>query len=103
MTTDVKKEQLKLLQFEKKLVALAATLAAGAPTVAAAAEKTGSEASFEAYQKISTALIGLADATTEAHALMESVAAHAGADYLKASGLPKQPPAEMVRLLFGLG
>ncbi len=105
MTIDVKKEQLELLQFEKKLTGLAAALAAAGPMVAATARKTGDDSSLAAFQKVSDALVRLADATTEAHVTMEVVAQRAGLDFLRASGLPKGVPSssETVRSLLGIG
>ncbi|MBI1393382.1 MAG: hypothetical protein GC152_11635 [Alphaproteobacteria bacterium] len=104
MTKDVKKEQIELLRFERKLVGLAAVLAAAGPTVASAAEKTGGDASLGAYREISDALVKLADATTAAHQAVEAAATQAGVDFMQANGLPKAPPAaEVVRSLLGIG
>ena len=104
MSKDVRKEQLVLLKFEKKLAGLAAFVAAGSATAASASEKMGGEASAVAYDQIRQALVNLAEATSNAHAALEKTAAEAGLKALEASGgVPKQPIGETVRSLVGLG
>ncbi|MEM9898392.1 MAG: hypothetical protein AAF742_03335 [Pseudomonadota bacterium] len=104
MTEDVKKEQVALLKFEKKLIGLATLFAASAPVAASAAEKTGNHLSFAAYDGISDALVKLAEATSAAHETMESAATEAGVGFIQAAGLPKSPPpVEVVKSLLGIG
>ncbi|MEL6361306.1 MAG: hypothetical protein AAFR21_09470 [Pseudomonadota bacterium] len=104
MSLDVRKEQLVLLKFEKKLAGLAAFVAAGSATAASAANKVGDEVSLQAYNDIQQALINLADVTSEAHAALQAKASEAGVRALEISGgVPKDPPAQVVRSLLGLG
>lgn len=104
MAKDVRKEQLVLLKFERKLAGLAAFVAAGSATAASAAEKINPEATVAAYEDIRAALVRLAEATAQAHAALEATAAAAGARALEASGgVPKASVAEAVRSALGLG
>ena len=103
MAKDVRKEQLVLLKFERKLAGLAAFVAAGSATAASAADKINGEATMKAYQDIQNALVQLADVTAAAHAALESTATAAGALALEASGTPKATIAETVRSALGLG
>lgn len=105
MTKDVRKEQLVLLKFEKELAGLAAIVAAGSATAAAAADKINGEATAKAYEDIRLALVHLADITTAAHASLQSTAIEAGVRILEANGggAPKNPPSEVVRSLLGIG
>lgn len=103
MTKDVRKEQVQLLKFEKKLAGLAAFVAAGSATAASAADKVNAEATMKAYADISNALVHLADVTTKAHAALEASAVQAGVRALQLNGAPKNPPSEVVRSLLGIG
>ena len=105
MAKDVRKEQVTLLRFEKKLAALAAFVATGAATTASASSKIDPKAAEQAYADIQEALIHLADVTTKAHASLESIAQETGARALFASGgEPKpEPPAVLIRSILGLG
>ncbi|MFN0024021.1 MAG: hypothetical protein ACKVS5_08980 [Parvularculaceae bacterium] len=105
MTKDVRKEQVQLLKFEKKLAGLAAFVAAGSATAASAADKINAEATMKAYDDISKALVQLADVTTQAHAALQSSALEAGVRIFEANGggTGKNPPAEIVRSLLGIG
>lgn len=103
MTEDVRKEQIVLLQFEKKLAGLAAFVAASSATAASAADKINAEATMKAYDDIKAALVHLADVTTQVHASLQSTVVEAGVRALEASGMPKNPPAEVVRSLLGIG
>ncbi|MDZ7627684.1 MAG: hypothetical protein U5J99_04645 [Parvularculaceae bacterium] len=80
MTKDVRKEQVELLKFEKKLAGLAAFVAAGSATAASAAGKVNAEATMKAYADISNALVHLADVTTKAHAALEASVAGSGGE-----------------------
>jgi hypothetical protein len=101
MTKDVRKEQVQLLKFEKKLAGLAAFVAAGSATAASAADKVNAEATMKAYADISNA----ADVTTKAHAALEASALAAGLKFFEANGggTGKNPPAEVVRSILGIG
>lgn len=105
MTKDVRKEQVQLLKFEKKLAGLAAFVAAGSATAASAADKVNAEATMKAYQDISNALVHLADVTTKAHAALEASAVQAGLKFFEVNGggTGKNPPAEVVRSILGIG
>lgn len=104
MSKDVRKEQLVLLKFERKLAGLAAFVAAGSAPAAAAAAKINGESMASAYEGIRTALVQLADATAQAHATLEASAAEAGARVLEATGgMPKASVAEVVRSILGIG
>ncbi len=104
MTKDIRKEQLVLLKFERKLAGLAAFLAAGSATAASAADKINADVAAGAYDRISGALVHLAEVTAQAHTTLEATAAAAGARALEASGgVPKVNVAEAVRSALGLG
>ncbi|MEZ5922295.1 MAG: hypothetical protein R3C60_13230 [Parvularculaceae bacterium] len=104
MTKDVRKEQLKLLKFERKLAGLAAFFATTGVAAASAADKLNAEATLKAYQDIEAALLNLADVTTHAHAAMEASVVQASANMLQAAGGgPKASASEAVRSVLGLG
>lgn len=106
MTEDVRKEQIVLLQFEKKLAGLAAFVAASSATAASAADKINAEATMKAYDDIKAALVHLADVTTQVHASLQSTVVEAGVRALEATGGgggSKNPPAEVVRSILGIG
>ncbi len=104
MSEDVRNEQLTLLKFEKKLMGLAAFVAASSATAAQASSKIESDVPLAAYEDIKNALIHLADVTTKAHATLEQSTVDAGLRALEVSGgRPKGPPSEAVRLLLGIG
>ena len=105
MTKDVRKEQIELLKFEKKLAGLAAFLAAGSATAASAADKLNADATMKAYDDIRQALVHLADVTTEAHAALEASVAEIGVRALQlgGGGVPKESTAEGVRSILGIG
>ncbi|MEZ5897582.1 MAG: hypothetical protein R3C40_07635 [Parvularculaceae bacterium] len=104
MSKDVRKEQVKLLQFEKRLVGLAAFLAAGASTAASASTKINHDAASRAYDDIRVAFAHLADVTSQAHAALEASVANEGLRALEASGgVPKRDVAQVVQSVLGLG
>lgn len=104
MSKDVRKEQLVLLQFEKRLAALAAFVAAGAATAASASDKINAEATAKAYDDLKAALVHLGDVTGAIHAKLEAASIEAGARALQLSGgSPKNPPGDVVRSILGLG
>ncbi|MBB5519704.1 hypothetical protein [Amphiplicatus metriothermophilus] len=102
--TDIRKEQLALLRFEKQLLALAAVVATGAEAAKAANEKLGSTAGAEAFASLQNAVMTLATAASQAHEALSVRAAEAGARVLQASGgVPKKDPAQAVASILGLG
>lgn len=104
MRKDVRNEQLALLRFEKQIAGLAGVLAAGAATQASASDKLGGDAASDAYASIQAALVNLAEVTTKAHEALNAQADAIGAKTLNITGgVPKQPPADVVRLILGLG
>jgi len=104
MAKDVRKEQLVLLKFERKLAGLAAFVAAGSATAASAADKINGEASMKAYQDIRDALVQLADVTAAAHHSLQGSVAEIGARALEVSGgTPKLSASEAVRSILGIG
>lgn len=103
MTKDVRKEQITLLRFEKELAGLAALVAAGAGTVAAANNKLGSDTAKQAYAEIQSALINLADVTSVAHQNLEETVEAVGLKALEvAGGVPKGDPSLVIRSILGL-
>ncbi|MCB2113574.1 MAG: hypothetical protein KDD85_08500 [Parvularculaceae bacterium] len=104
MAKDVRKEQLVLLKFEKKLTGLAAFWGASATAAAAAASvKMDPDATAGAYENVRAALVHLAEVTAQAHASLDATASAAGARALEAGGTPKVSVLEMVRSVLGLG
>ena len=104
MTKDVRKEQLVLLKFEKKLAGLAAFVAAGSVTAASASTKVNSDATTKGFEDIRAALVHLAEVTTQAHAAMQESVAAVGARALEAGGgMPKVSAVETVRSILGIG
>lgn len=103
--TDIRKEQLVLLRFEKQIAGLAATLAAaGASAAQAADEKLAEPVASAALLDLQTALMQLAQATADAHAVLNAKALEAGVVLLQASGgTPKKDPPSVVASILGLG
>ena len=103
--TDLRKEQLVLLRFEKQIAGLAAVLAAGAVAARGVDGKLHASQGAEAYADIQAALVNLADVTGKAHEVLNAKALEAGATLFKAAGggLPKIEPNEAVRSILGLG
>lgn len=102
--TDIRKEQLALLRFEKKLAGLAASLAAAGGAAKAADAKLGVDSGAHAFAELSNALMVLAGATGEAHAALNARALDVGARMLSASGgIPKKEPTQAVASILGIG
>lgn len=100
--TDLRKEQLMLWKFEKQLIALAGTIAAGAATVKAVDGKVGGAAAT-GLEKIQDALLQLAQATSEAHAALNVRAVEAGHTLWQASGgIPKSDPVKAITSILGI-
>ena len=104
MTKDVRKEQLVLLKFERKLAGLAAFVAAGSATAASAADKINGEATMKAYEDIQRALVHLADVTAATHQSLHQSAIEIGARAFEATGgTSKVSASEAVRSILGIG
>ncbi|MEE2690887.1 MAG: hypothetical protein VX640_05015 [Pseudomonadota bacterium] len=102
--TDIRKEQLALLRFEKKLTTLAASLAAAGVAAKAVDAKLGGADGADAFATLQNTLMTLAQATGEAHAALNAKAIEVGARVLMASGgIPKKEPGEHVASILGIG
>lgn len=102
--TDIRKEQLALLRFEKQLVALAATLVAVGGAAKAADAKLGVTSGADAFASLQNTLMTLAQATGEAHAALNAKAIEVGARmYMASGGIPKKEPGEGVASILGIG
>jgi len=104
MSKDVRKEQVALLRFEKKVVGLAAALAAGAATAKSVDGKLNASDGAAAYAEMEAALLQLAEATNHAHQVMAAKAAESGAIMLQATGgVPKRAVSSAVASILGIG
>lgn len=102
--TDLRKEQLMLWKFEKQLIALAATVAAGAATVKAVDGAIGGGSGPEALSRVQNLLLQLAQATGDAHAALNARAIETGAMLWQTTGgIPKSEPARAVASILGIG
>lgn len=102
--TDVRKEQLVLLRFEKQLAALAAVWAAGATAAEAADGKLATSDAAAAFASVQSAILHLAEVTGAAHAALNLAAIEAGAQFLEVSGgTPKREPPQVIASIFGIG
>lgn len=106
MAEDLRKEQTKLLRFEKQLMGLAASLAAGGAIAKSVDGKLHATDAATAHAALQDALVALADATSAAHAAIEARADEAGVRLLNivaGGGLPKPNASAAVRSILGLG
>ncbi len=104
MSTDVKKEQVALLRFEKKVVGLAGLLAAGAATAKVVDGKLNATDATAAYAEMEAALIRLAEATSQAHEVLAAKATESGVMMLQATGgVPKRSVSSAVASILGIG
>lgn len=102
--TDIRKEHLALLRFEKQLIGLATALAAAGAAARAADAKLGGAEAGAAFTDAQNALIALASATGEVHAALQARAVEIGARMLNASGgIPKREPGGAVASILGIG
>ena len=103
--TDLRKEQVALLRFEKQIAGLAVVLAAGAAAAKGLDGKLHATDGAAAYAEIQTALVNLAEVTSKAHEALSAKALGAGATLLEAAGggLPKFEPSGAVRSILRLG
>ena len=101
--TDLRKEQLMLLRFEKQLLALAGAVAAGVATAKVVDGKLGGDA-MAGLEKVQGALLQLAQATSEVHATLNVRALEAGHTLWQATGgVPKSDPVRAVASILGIG
>lgn len=101
--TDLRKEQLILLRFEKQMIAMAATVAAGA-AVAKTVDATLKGEASTALANVQNALMQLAQVTSEAHAALNVQALETGARLFQASGgAPKTQPPQVIASLLNIG
>ena len=103
MKKDIRPEQIALLRFEKKLAGLAAALVAGSATANAAEKKLGGSIVSDAYSDLQTSILQLADTASKTHELLNEEAIALGLKTLQVNGVPKNPPSEIVRWIFGIG
>lgn len=104
MTKDLKKEQLVLLRLEKQIAGVAAILATGAASAHAADAKLATTEASAAFGEIQTALVKLAEATGQAHQVLNAKAMDAGLNILQASGgVPKRSVTATVSSILGIG
>ena len=102
--SDVRKEQLVLLRFEKQIAGLAATLAAGALVAKSVDGKLQASDASAAVVNVQSALMHLAQVTADAHAVLNAKALEVGVNLLQASGgTPKEDPPRVVASILGLG
>lgn len=102
--TDIRKEQLALLRFEKRLAGLAAALATAGAAAKAADLKLGGGESEAAFADLQNALMLVAQTTGQAHEALNARAVEAGVKMLHASGgVPKSDPPQVVASLLGIG
>ena len=104
MSKDVRKEQVALLRFEKKVVGLAAMLAAGAATAKAVDGKLHATDGTAAFAEMEAALVRLAEVTSHAHDALAAKATESGAMMLQATGgVPKRSVSSAVASILGIG
>ena len=97
---DIRKQQLVLLEMEKRLVNFAKYLGVAGAAAAASAPLPAASKSLEEIQQ---ATVNLAETLEAAHDMLNQQAMEAGLRVLQASGTPKSPPAQVIKSLFGLG
>ncbi|MEO1251390.1 MAG: hypothetical protein AAFW81_03470 [Pseudomonadota bacterium] len=104
MSKDLRKEQLVLLRFEKQIAGLAAMVAAGAAVAKSVDGKLHASEATAAYAEVQSALVKLAEATSQAHETLGARAAESGAQLLQASGgVPKRSVSSAVASILGIG
>jgi hypothetical protein len=102
MTKSLKREQARLLQLEKKLLAAGAILA-GMTTSAKAHDILG-EVAADQQAKVTDAYLNLVQAVQTAHEALNVKALELGVLLLQVDGTPKdKPPVEMAKSILGIG
>ncbi len=99
---DLRREQVKLLRFEKEMIASTATLATFLTAATAHAEEAGDAESLAMLEKLQNAQIALAQTASQVHDFLGARALEAGG-LLIDGGRPKDLPSEAVLSLLGIG
>lgn len=95
---DYRKQQTSILKAEKHLAAAAAAIA----SLGAAAKAAESPIARTQYEAVRDEMITLAETMQKSHDVLQAHATAVGAKLLPTvNGVPKSPPAEMVKSLFG--
>lgn len=100
MTKSLKREQARLLQLEKKLLA-AGTILAGMTASAKAHDILGDVAA-EQQAHVTNAYLNLVQAVQTAHDAMNAKAVALGVELMQAGGAPKDPPILVAKSILGL-
>lgn len=100
MTQSLKREQARLLQLEKKLLAAGAILAG--MTTSAKAHGILGEVAADQQAKVTEAYMNLVQAVQTAHDAMNAKAVALGVDLLQLNGQPKNPPVELAKSILGI-
>ena len=104
MKKSLKKEQIDLLKFEKQLLGLGAGLGALSAGAAVGATEAVGDVAATHTAKMQEAYLNLVETVQAAHSAVETSAAEAGIQLLKANGVPKDPPMmEIAKSLLGIG
>lgn len=104
MSTNLKKDQVELLKFEKQLIGLGAGLAALTAGAGANAQRVVGDVAADQAENIQQAYLNLVETVQAAHNAIESSAAAAGAQFMHASGTPKNTALlEMAKSVIGIG
>lgn len=101
MKKSLKKEQLGLLQLEKKVIGVGAGLAT--LTSAAHAESVLGEAYLNHSAKVTDAYLNLVQALQAAHDALGEQAATVGAELMQDRGVPKTTLLEAAKSVLGIG
>lgn len=100
MTKSLKREQARLLQMEKKLLAAGVVLA-GMNGSANAHAILGDVAS-EQNARVTDAYLNLVQTVQTAHEAMNAKALALGVELMQAHGVPKDPPLAVAKAILGL-
>ena len=98
----LREEQVKLLRFEKEMIASTATLATFLAAATARAKEVGDAESLAMLEKLQDAQISLAQTASQVHDFLGDRAVELGG-HLVNGGRPKTKPVEMVLSALGLG
>ena len=104
MKKDIRKEQLALLNVEKKIVGVAGALSVAAVAAKTADGKLHASEATQALADMQNALVHLAEVTSKAHEALNAQAVDAGLRVLEATGgTPKRSLSAVVESIIGLG
>jgi hypothetical protein len=101
MTKSLKREQLRLLKLEKRLLAVGAGIA-GLTAGGANAKEILGEMTTEHASKVTDAYLGLVQSVQAAHDALNAKAMALGVELLKAGGQPKDRTLDAARQILGL-